>query len=493
MPTQYHDFDIDAFNYEDGAGDERFSVRVQSEAGEQSIGRAERVALPSTLRSRSWSLERRKLDLQEMIEVGEQLADLILPAAARRMLDLRRAMLKPGEGLRIRLKLDSYALSDLPWEYLYIPGPDTPADQRGPEGFLVLDRRVSLVRYETMGQPVVSLDPVGSGPLRMVTLLANPNKPPQYPGLDLEAERRNIQAAMDEVHEIKVEFLPDGRIVDLEKALTTGAHIFHFAGHGDFLSEMGAKFGTQQGKGALVLIGEDGRPELFPVDKLGPNLRGCDIRLAVFGACKTAQRDQYHAWTGVAPALNRAGIPAVVAMQYSIGDGNAVAFSRQFYSTLAAGETIDAAVTNGRLAIFNRSNLDSEQYERDWGVPVLYLRTTGGALFPKAEPETAKPMGTKRPPTRVTVDDTRTSAVDRRALRDLMISAFNIAGLETLCWDAAALLEEAGIELREPVSIEMVGGGSKTAIVMNLIDYFETRGYLDYLVQAVRDARPGRI
>jgi hypothetical protein len=83
--------------------------------------------------------------------------------------------------------------------------------------------------------------------------------------------------------------------------------------------------------------------------------------------------------------------------------------------------------------------------------------------------------------------------VDRRALRNLLISAFDIDGLETLCWDAAALLEEAGIELREPVSIEMVGGGSKSAIVKNLIDYFEMRGYLDYLVQAVRDARPGRI
>ena len=493
MSMQYRDFDIEAFNYEDVAGDERFSVRVlDSPAGQQSPKQAQRVKLPSGLRKQLRYLEGRRLGLGDMIDVGEQLADLLLPKGPRWFLDRSRVMLNPEEGLRIRLKLDGYALSDLPWEYLYLPGPDTPPDQRGPEGFLVLDRRVSLVRYETMGQPAVSLDPVGTGPLRLVALLANPDQPSKYPVLDLKAERQNIQTAMGGVHGIKAEFFPGGRIVDLEDALRTGAHMFHFAGHGDFLSEMGAKVGTQEGKGALVLIGEDGKPELFPVEKLGPNLRGCNIRLAVFGACKTAQRDQYHAWTGVAPALTRAGIPAVVAMQYAIRDGNAVDFGSEFYKTLAAGETIDAAVTSGRLAIYNRSDLDSAQYERDWGVPVLYLRTTGGALFPKEAPGAeGQRVSGRRPPAGSRGGDASTGAVDRRALRDLMIDAFNIEGLEALCWDAAALLEEAGITLR--VNLEMVGGGSKTAIVMNLIEYFETRGYLDYLVQAVRNARPGRI
>jgi hypothetical protein len=475
MPMLYRDFDIEAFNYEEGADGERFSVRVaNSPAGQQRLSQAEQVTLSTGLRKRLRQLESRSLGLRETIEVGEQLADLLLPQGPRWFLDRSRVMLRPAEGLRIRIRLDSYALSDLPWEYLYIPGPDTPPDQRGPKGFLALDRLVSLVRYEAMGQPVVSLDPVGSGPLRLVTMLANPNKPPKYPGLDLEAEQANIEKAMREVPEIEAQFFPGGRIADLEDALKTGAHMLHFAGHGDFLGEMGAKFGTQEGKGALVLIGEDGRPQLFPVETLAQNLVGRNIRLAVFGACRTAQRDRYNAWTGVAPALSLSGVPAVVAMQYAIRDTNAVAFSREFYETLASGETIDAAVTDGRLAIFNRSDLDGVPYERDWGVPVLYLRTSGGALFPKAEPG----------PTR---------AVDRRALRDLMISAFNIEGLEALCWDAAALLEEAGIKLKEPISLEMVGGGSKTAIVMNLIDYFETRGYLDYLVQGVRNARPGRI
>jgi hypothetical protein len=277
-------------------------------------------------------------------------------------------------------------------------------------------------------------------------------------------------------------------VSDLEEAVTTGAHILHFAGHGDFVGEMGAIFGTQEGKGGLVLVGEDGGARLFPVEKLAVSLKRRDIRLAVFGACKTAQRDRYNAWTGVAPALTRAGIPAVVAMQYAIGDRNAIAFSQRFYSALASGMTVDAAVTDGRQSIFNRSDLD----ERDWGVPVLYLRTSGGVLFPRPEPEAegrrAGQQGVSTGPPQQTK---RTSAVDKRALRGVMLSAFDMDELEALCWDAQGLLQDEGIDLA--VSLEMVGGGSKMAIVMNLIEYFDRRGHLEHLVQAVRNARPGLI
>jgi len=489
MPMLYRNFDIDAFDYKEGTDGECFSVRVaESPAGQQRLSDAEQVALVPALRKGLRRLESRSLDLGEMIGVGEQLANLLLPTRARWMLDRSRAMLDPGEGLRIRLRLDSYALSDLPWEYLYIPGPDTAPEQRGPEGFIVLDRRMSLVRYELMGQAAESLDPVGTGPLRLVALLAAPQDP-NYPPLDLEAERQNILKAMSKVSGIEIEFFPGGRVIDLEEAVETDAHILHFAGHGDFVGEMGAKFGTQEGKGGLVLVREDGGAQLFPVEKLQLALQGRNIRLAVFGACKTAQRDRYNAWTGVAPALTRASIPAVVAMQYAIRDTNAIAFSRRFYGALAAGEMIDAAVTDGRLAIFNRSDLD----ERDWGVPVLYLRTPGGVLFPRTEPEgTGQRGGRQGVPTRPQAEAMHTSAVDKRALRSAMISAFNTDELEALCWDAQGLMEEAGLG-DVMVSLEMVGGGSKMAIVMNLIEYFDRRGQLEYLVQAVRNARPGLI
>ena len=196
---EYRNFDLEAFDYQEVRGTRRFKVRVEdSPAGQQSIRRAEQVVLPPDLGERLRRLERRRLGLQEMINVGEELANLLLPQRARWMLDRSRSKLEPGEGLRIRLKLDTYALCDLPWEYLYVPGPDTPPDERGPEGFLVLDRRVSLVRYELLSEAAESLDPIGSRPLRLIALLADPQHP-DYPDLDLETERQNIERAMSAV------------------------------------------------------------------------------------------------------------------------------------------------------------------------------------------------------------------------------------------------------------------------------------------------------
>jgi hypothetical protein len=85
-------------------------------------------------------------------------------------------------------------------------------------------------------------------------------------------------------------------------------------------------------------------------------------------------------WSGVAPALVKAEIPAVVANQYSILDKTAIAFSRQFYQALVGGMTIEAAVSAGRIAAYNADNEG-----RDWGVPVLYLRAADGQLFEGAE------------------------------------------------------------------------------------------------------------
>jgi hypothetical protein len=511
---EYRKLDLEAFDYrrtEDGVG--RFRVRVTgSPAGEQKHAHAEEVTIPPDLRKRLRRLEKRTLDLPGMIALGEDLAGLLFPPRARELLMLSRAGLDDDEGLRIRLKVHTYALADLPWEYVYIPRPDTPPDQKGLDGFLVLDRRVSLVRYEVMGQRLVSLDPVGAGPLRLVVLLADPDTP-GYPHLNLDVERQNIEQALEEVPEISAEFYPDATVETLEDALTREAHVFHFSGHGQFEGDLGVAFGSVEGEGSVVLVGDDGGPFPFPAEKLAQNLRGRGVRLAVLGACEVGHRDQVNAWTGVVPALTRAGIPAVVGMQYTVQDGNAIAFSRRFYRALAAGQSIDAAVTDGRLAIYNRGSED----ERDWGVPVLYLRADEGVLFPSAHPprwEGGKVVGAEiGPPTAPPTAPPRSKArreleeqlaefarpispppagdVDRRALREAMVQTFSLEDLEVLCADVEETLKDAGLPVQ--VNLEVVGGGGKRAKVLNLIQYLDRRGYLGYLVDAVRRARPGLI
>jgi hypothetical protein len=207
----------------------------------------------------------------------------------------------------------------------------------------------------------------------------------------------------------------------------------------------------------------------------------------VLGACKGGTRDRVNAWTGVAPALTRAGIPAVVGMQFTVGDRNAIAFSRQFYRSLAAGQPIDAAVTDGRLAIRNRSGRD----ERDWGVPVLYLRTEEGVLFPSAEAGPPTGERVELPQIEPATDD-----IDQRVLRVALVNSFSLEELEAICADVEHALETAGVQVMGrsiPVNLEIGGGRSKQGKVLNLIQYLDRRGYLGYLVSAVRLHKPGII
>ena len=490
---RYRNLDLEAFGYKKEDTLERFSVRVaHSPAGEQRLADAEAVALSPGLRSRLRRLEQRKLTLSEMIELGESLA-VLFPPRARSLLDRSRASLDDDEGLRIRLKLDTYALADIPWEYIYLPGPDTPANTRGPDGFLVLDRRVSLARYEVQGQSPGTLDPVGKDTLRLVVLLANPIES-GYPSLRLDLEQRNIEQALTGVNEIRAEFFSDATADTLQDALVRPAHIFHFAGHGEFSGDPGMALGSLEGEGSLILLDDNKRAAPFSAKKLALNLMGRGVRLAVLGACEGGRRDQVNPWTGVVPALTRAGIPAVVGMQYTIQDQNAIAFSRRFYRALAAGESIDGAVTDGRLSILNRSSDD----ERDWGVPVLYLRAEEGTLFPKAAGGSSSPAVPPQPERRSAPAPQSVSAatppdanVDPRALRNAMVNAFGVEDLEVLCTDVQSDLKDAGIDLL--VSLEIVGGNGLTMKVLNLIQYLDRRGYLGYLVTAVRRARPGII
>src|ERR1700730_13592016 len=207
---KYLNLNLEAFDYKKENETEHFRVRVSnSPAGEQKLGDAETVSLADDLRKQLRPLEKRQLNLQEMIALGESLGGLLFPPKVRSLLSKSKARLAEEEGLRVRLMLDTYALADLPWEFVYLADPDTPVDQKGAEGFLVLDRRLSLVRYQVLEQAIGKLDPVAAGALRLVALLSNPQKTPE---LNLAVERQNIEKALKEVPTIQAEFFADATI-----------------------------------------------------------------------------------------------------------------------------------------------------------------------------------------------------------------------------------------------------------------------------------------
>ena len=208
----------------------------------------------------------------------------------------------------------------------------------------------------------------------------------------------------------------------------------------------------------------------------------------MLGACESSKADRVNAWTGIASALTRAGIPAVVGMQFAVEDSNSIAFSKSFYEALAAGQTVDEAVTEGRLAIFMRGDND----ELDWGVPVLYLRAEEGVIFPArttlSEKEESPPAVRPAPVEPATPAGRSEVEVDKRTLREAMVQFFSIEELAVLCSDVQEDLKKNNIDLE--VNLDMVGGDGKRTKVLNLIQYLERRGHLSYLVTAVRRTRP---
>jgi hypothetical protein len=200
--------------------------------------------------------------------------------------------------------------------------------------------------------------------------------------LDLEADERAVAAAINDLQKragaIDPVVVKNATPDKLLSAVSGGADVFHFAGHGVFEAGEPDAGGAFVKKGKILLERPDGTSERYDSEQLAVVLGNAGVRLAVLGACNSAARDAGGAWTGVAPALVRQNVPAVVAMQYKVRDHNAATFLAHVYARALAGYTIDEAVFAGRQAVFNRTRGE----EQEWGVPVLYLRAGDGVLFP---------------------------------------------------------------------------------------------------------------
>jgi hypothetical protein len=352
----------------------RFKVRVlSSPAGE--MQKAVSVQCNETdLQGQLRELDSRQLDRDGVISVGRVLALLLLPPGQDNTGDgvrelFSRSLDRVGQdaGLRLRLRLPP-ELADIPWEYVYL---DRSSTSDTMAGFLALHPRVAIIRHEPL--PVPASPPRAPGDITVLAALASPEG---LDPLDLDREERDLREALKQQAGVQLKVLKNATLDAVQKAIP-GTHVFHFAGHGAFRRDAGAAPGTVSGAGELKL--EDGA---IDAEKLGINLHGNQVRLVVLGGCETGRRAGAYVWGGIAPALVRLEVPAVVANQYSIKDLCAIAFSKHFYCALVGGLPIERAVSAGRIAAYN-----ADQNGRDWGVPVLYLRAADGELFDGAADE----------------------------------------------------------------------------------------------------------
>jgi len=318
--------------------------------------------------------------------IGEEIYLGLFTGEVRDRFDasLRHA-LDAGRGLRIKLNIEPFELARLPWEFMFH------ADYTS---FLVLSVRTPIVRYTPVTGPAwprLELDP----PLRLLAVIASPVG---YPLLDAEREKRRINTALRDSRRqgrLTVSVLERPTVAALQSALRQQrAHILHFIGHGGYSDNRGGGF--------LVLENETGKPHLISAKALSTLFGDAPhLRLVVLNACETGRLypkggiAQQGSATGMAMALAETGVPAVVAMQFPISDDAATVFSREFYGALADGYPVDAAVTEGRKAIYSTF---SEEESMEWGTPVLYMQVPDGMLFASGPAPATPPAPASAPP-----------------------------------------------------------------------------------------------
>lgn len=291
---------------------------------------------------------------------GGALFDSLFSGDVRSCFDVtRHEASAEDKGVRIKLRIQAPEVATLPWEFMY--------DARAGE-YLSLSKYTPIVRYLELATPVVPLrvDP----PLRMLAMVASPE---DLPALNVERERLRVETALAGLvgaGAIEVEWILDGSWRTLQRRLDDETwHLFHFSGHG--------RFDAARDEGTVALVDEHGASAPFSATQLARMLADHpSLRLVMLNACEGARGGSRDIFSGTASILVRRGIPAVLAMQYEIGDAAAVELARTFYESIARGLPIDAAVAESRKAIsFARGD------SLEWGTPILYTRAPDGVLF----------------------------------------------------------------------------------------------------------------
>lgn len=291
-----------------------------------------------------------------------------------------------GKGLRLRLVMDP-SLNTLPWEFLALPPQ---------KDFLALDPKTPIVRYIELPTPAAALK--AELPLRLLVVIASPKD--QAP-LDTETEKKRIATALAPLEKeglMRVAFIegPDTwpRLIDTLRPNET--HILHFIGHG--------AFDEQRREGLLVMETEDSHSRFVGTEELHILLQGRSrLRLVVLNSCLGTQTSESEPFASVAAGMVRAGVPAVIAMQFEVSDRAAQIIAGTFYKSLALNFPVDAALTEARRQIFL---LDRDSLE--WATPVIYMQVPDGQLFNIARGASDLPGGSpldRKAPTDTPTED----------------------------------------------------------------------------------------
>ncbi|NET69754.1 MAG: CHAT domain-containing protein [Sphaerospermopsis sp. SIO1G2] len=347
----YHDFQI--------LVDKNNNIRASSEQGDESGElRLETNQIQLTLPL----IESRSTNTQLLKSLGSQLYQALFPTEIHGLFRATIAAAQTNNyNVRLRLVFDSPELASLPWEFLYDERTNT---------FLANNTQTVLSRY--IDVPLQKREVKAADlPLKVLLVISSPTNLAQ---LDVTGEEKLIREALAKhiaSGTIELDVIQDANIRNINQKLREKSYnIFHFIGHGVF----------ENNKGQIALVDNDGKSKLLDDESFANFFLGnSNVGLVVLNSCQGATVSSHQAFAGTAPNLVRKGIPAVVAMQYSILDSTAKLFADEFYRTLALGWPVDAAIQTTRNAISMEVGLD----QPDFATPVLYMQAKDGIIYEK--------------------------------------------------------------------------------------------------------------
>jgi hypothetical protein len=331
---------------------------------------------------------------RELLALGRDLFEALFPAEVRRLYDAARSLHSDGALDVVFTSMIDW-VADKPWELAFDPARHS----------FVAAAEANFVRNVFTAVPA-DRPPPRRGPLRILVAIARPRTAAPVSAREETSLIRRGFRELTQAGLATIDVLPAATPEALHRRLVSGgADVLHFVGHGDY--------DEQAAEGHLLL--EDGRGGERPLaaSALKTMLGRRGLQLVFLNACSTGRGGRAEFNRGVGPALVASGVPAVVANQYSVLDGAATAFARDFYWTLARGASIGDAAREARVALAHALGAEA----LDWAVPVVYARDPREAICrPRGAPRRSLPRAAPVAGRRVGLWDVEGSRADLDAI-----------------------------------------------------------------------------
>lgn len=222
---------------------------------------------------------------------------------------------------------------------------------------------------------VNDLYPTQAKPLKVLIMISSPDDLGITHRLSYEDEEKailNALAPLWKTGELQLDFTDYGSLEDLQAKLKQQQyHILYLSGHGTYRNNTGylllenqetllSEFVTAEDFASVVVSKQEHIPALV-----------------ILASCQTAQGNSEDGFTGVADELMHAGIPAVIAMAFSVRDDFATLFASRLFEHLAKRATVPVAYGESLKAMRKNERSSLQQSGRNsspaqWLVPQLY-------------------------------------------------------------------------------------------------------------------------